>query len=69
MALFLATCNVQGKSVSGFRFANIFGNHMVLQQAPKRATVWGFGEIGQEVLVTFAGDMYRSFIVAGIIKG
>lgn len=46
-----------------FRFANVFGSHMVLQQAPKRASIWGYGEDGQEVVVIFSGDMYRSFII------
>ncbi len=52
------------KSESVFRFANMFGSHMVLQQAPKRASIWGYGEVGQEVVVIFSGEMYRSFITA-----
>lgn len=30
------------KSYSTLRFANTYGNHMVLQQAPQRAIIWGF---------------------------
>ena len=52
------------KSASVFRFANVYGDHMVLQQAPKRAIIWGYGEVGQEVVVIFSGNMYRSFITA-----
>ncbi|EDO41559.1 predicted protein, partial [Nematostella vectensis] len=39
-----------------FRFANLYGNHMVLQQAPHRATVWGYGEPGQIVKITLAPE-------------
>ena len=48
-----------------FRFANIYGSHMVLQQAPRRATIWGFGEVGLEVELTAAGEVYRSLITPG----
>ena len=50
------------KSANVFRFANVFGDHMVLQQAPKRAIIWGYGEVGQEVVVEFSGHMYSSFV-------
>ena len=58
---------ILGKSEGAavFRFANIYGNHMVLQQAPRRATIWGFGEVGQEVELTAAGEIYRSLIRPG----
>ena len=52
------------RSEDVFRFSNAFGDHMVLQQAPKRASIWGYGEVGQEVLVIFSGEMYRSFVTA-----
>ena len=51
---------IEGDDV--FRFANVFGSHMVLQQAPKRSSIWGYGEVGQEVVVLFSGEMYRSFV-------
>jgi hypothetical protein len=70
--ILLATVFSEIQSDDVFRFANTFGNHMVLQQAPKRANIWGYGKVGQEVLVTFSGEMYRSFITAkteGIVCG
>lgn len=53
---------IYGESV--FRFASVFGSHMVLQKAPKRPSVWGYGEVGEEVIVIHDGQMYRSFITA-----
>ena len=44
------------------RFAASYGNHMVLQQAPQRAVVWGYGSgaelrlDGQEVAVETGGE-------------
>ncbi|XP_069803478.1 sialate O-acetylesterase-like [Dendropsophus ebraccatus] len=35
-----------------FRFASYYGDHMVLQQKPARAVVWGYGEVGAVVTVT-----------------
>ena len=52
------------KSDNVLRFANTFGDHMVLQKAPARATVWGYGEVGREVVVLFSGEMFRSFVTA-----
>ncbi|KAK3746757.1 hypothetical protein QZH41_013585, partial [Actinostola sp. cb2023] len=48
-----------------FRFANIYGDHMVLQQAPFRANVWGFGEVGQPVVVIIGNLAYQVKVVAG----
>lgn len=56
------------ESVAVFRFANIYGHHMVLQQAPKRATVWGFGEVGQKVTVTIGRELYCSGIQPGKVN-
>ena len=44
---FAATCSVPGyisfaPCASPFRLPSIFGSHMVLQRAPKRAVLWGF---------------------------
>ena len=52
---------MQGDTIV-FRFANVFGSHMVLQQAPKRSSTWGYGEVGQELVVLFSGEMYRSIV-------
>lgn len=35
-----------------FRFASYYGDHMVLQQQPARAVVWGYGEPGARVVVS-----------------
>jgi hypothetical protein len=35
-----------------FRFANTLGDHMVLQQAPAKAQIWGFAPAGSSVSVT-----------------
>ncbi|XP_056398027.1 sialate O-acetylesterase isoform X2 [Hyla sarda] len=35
-----------------FRFASYYGDHMVLQQKPARAVVWGYAEMGALVTVT-----------------
>ena len=43
-----------------FRFSTIYGDHMVLQQAPKRAIVWGYGEIGQRVVVRLNNNWHRA---------
>ena len=53
------------ESVDVFRFANIYGSHMVLQKAPLRARIWGIGEVGQKVLVTLGRKVYRSEVKAG----
>ncbi|XP_069805093.1 sialate O-acetylesterase-like [Dendropsophus ebraccatus] len=37
-----------------FRFASYYGDHMVLQQKPARAVVWGYGEVGAVVTVTLS---------------
>ncbi|KAJ8257123.1 hypothetical protein COCON_G00192750 [Conger conger] len=35
-----------------FRFASYYGDHMVLQKAPERAVLWGYGANGSKVSVT-----------------
>jgi sialate O-acetylesterase len=41
-----------GPPTNTFRFANTQGDHMVLQQAPQQATIWGFGTAGASVSVS-----------------
>ena len=39
-----------------FAFAGTFGDHMVLQRAPARARVWGYGfNVGDTVTVSLDG--------------
>ena len=45
---------------SVFRFPNIYGNHMVLRQTQRRATIWGFCEVGEEVQQLLPGR-YTAF--------
>lgn len=54
--LLTASSFCQGK----FRFANFYGDHMVLQQAPRRAIVWGFGNVGQSVMLSLNGKVYTT---------
>ncbi|KAL4647271.1 sialate O-acetylesterase [Arapaima gigas] len=37
------------------RFASYYGDHMVLQQAPESAVVWGYGDSDSKVIVTVTG--------------
>ena len=56
-----------GREGSVFRFANSYGDHMVLQMKPHQAVVWGFGELGQEVTFTFNGKDYHSQVIPGTL--
>ncbi|KAM9299657.1 sialate O-acetylesterase [Gastrophryne carolinensis] len=40
-----------------FRFASYYGSHMVLQQKPALALIWGYGEVGALVTVTLSEGM------------
>ena len=46
------------------RLAGVFGDHMVLQRE-KPITIWGWGEVGTEVRVTFADQTSRAKVDAG----
>ena len=48
-----------------FRFANIYGDHMVLQMKPFSAMLWGFGEIGQKVDVCLGSEVQTTEVVQG----
>ena len=39
----MCVCDVTGEVTYEFHFARYYGNHMVLQRAPGRAIVWGYG--------------------------
>jgi hypothetical protein len=46
--------------------ANMFGDHMVLQQAPARANVWGYVmKCDSTVTVTFDGQTYPATTFTG----
>ncbi|XP_063291972.1 sialate O-acetylesterase [Pelobates fuscus] len=42
---------------SSFRFASYYGDHMVLQKAPSKAVIWGYGEVGATVTVSLYKDL------------
>ena len=49
VALFLVLFLDGSETAEVFRFSNTYGDHMVLQQAPQRPVIWGFGQVGQRV--------------------
>ena len=63
-------------SGSGLGFASYYGDHMVLQQAPKRAQIWGYAnltDVGKSVSLEVTDtvksnhEMYSSKVVKGTI--
>ena len=52
--VFFLFCSFCGILYAGTELPAIFGNHMVLQR-DKPVPVWGWGEEGLEVKVSFAG--------------
>ena len=57
--LVLAAASITFADVE-FRFSSVYGDHMVLQQAPKQAIVWGYGEIGQRVVLRLRNKSYHA---------
>ncbi|XP_078687714.1 sialate O-acetylesterase-like [Branchiostoma floridae x Branchiostoma belcheri] len=51
--LVLCLCTLFFSSGEGlpFKFASVYGDHMVLQQAPHRAVLWGQGDPGSNVTI------------------
>jgi sialate O-acetylesterase len=43
---------------SNIVFCCLFTDHMVLQAAPQRSTLWGYADPGSKIVVTFAGQNY-----------
>jgi hypothetical protein len=51
---------------SDFRFSTIYGDHMVLQQAPNQANVWGYtSDCEDKVSVNFDTKDYPATVVKG----
>ncbi|XP_078607954.1 sialate O-acetylesterase-like [Branchiostoma floridae x Branchiostoma japonicum] len=50
-----------------FKWASYYGNHMVLQQGPHRAVLWGYGEVGATVNVSIdaSGSVFSSMVHKG----
>ena len=57
--------NTRAKSEVTFRFANIYGDHMVLQAKPFSAMVWGFGEVGQTVEIRLGSSVQTTKVIEG----
>lgn len=57
--------NKRVNSSSVFRFANIYGDHMVLQSKPFSAVVWGFGQTGEKVVVRLGSEVHTTEVVKG----
>ncbi|XP_062861210.1 sialate O-acetylesterase [Trichomycterus rosablanca] len=49
-----------------FHFASYYGDHMVLQRAPERAVVWGFGTTDSEVQLTLSGSQNKIHSVQSV---
>ncbi|KAI1893450.1 hypothetical protein AGOR_G00123850 [Albula goreensis] len=52
-----------------FRFASYYGDHMVLQKAPERAVLWGFGAEGSKVIFSLEGEQQNKRGVAYVQNG
>ncbi|ELT89020.1 hypothetical protein CAPTEDRAFT_219955 [Capitella teleta] len=65
----------KGKTTYDFRYAMYYGNHMVLQRAPNRASVWGYGPVLDDnttVRLTVLGEGYEkeySTVVRNTLSG
>ncbi len=44
------------------RFANYFQDHMVLQRAPQRAVVWGFGDTSRMTTLQIENNIYTTIV-------
>lgn len=52
-----------------FRFSSYYGDHMVLQKAPAKAVVWGFGQTGAVVVVSLSEPHKVSASSALVVNG
>lgn len=52
-----------------FRFASYYGEHMVLQKAPEKAVVWGYGTPGAEVQISLAGPQSEQVKSVYVLNG
>ena len=67
VSLFVSASRETVNSATGtFRFANIYGDHMVLQAKPFSAMVWGFGEVGQTVDVRVGNEFLKTKVIEGL---
>ncbi|XP_067275157.1 sialate O-acetylesterase [Pseudorasbora parva] len=52
-----------------FQLSSYYGDHMVLQKAPAKAVVWGFGQTGAKVVVSLSGSHKVSTHFTPVING
>ncbi|XP_059931694.1 sialate O-acetylesterase [Gadus macrocephalus] len=64
-ALSSSLCKCEGT----LRYASYYGDHMVLQKAPERAVVWGFGPEGVQVNVTLLGPWPQNAPPVNVTEG
>ncbi|XP_035680030.1 sialate O-acetylesterase-like [Branchiostoma floridae] len=65
-------CFLSGSGVTAqgtFNWASYYGNHMVLQQGPHRAVLWGYGEVGATVNVSAWGAETDGFYSTTVYEG
>lgn len=51
------------------RFASYYGNHMVLQKAPAKAVVWGYGETGAKIVLSLSGSHNDYTTATRVVNG
>lgn len=51
------------------RFASYFGDQMVLQKAPQRAVLWGYGPEGARVSLSLSGPVKQKTSAVSVTKG
>ena len=62
----LIVSNLAAAQTSEFRFSNIYGDHMVLQQAPQQANVWGYtSDCEDTITVNFVQQNYPTSLIKG----
>lgn len=52
-----------------FRLASYYGAHMVLQRAPEKSMVWGYGTTGAEVQFSLAGPQSEQMKSVPVLDG
>ncbi|XP_070684761.1 sialate O-acetylesterase [Pempheris klunzingeri] len=56
-------------SAGQLRFASYYGDHMVLQRAPEKAVLWGYGPEGASVTVYLLGSVVQKTSPVPVTKG
>ncbi|XP_055030887.1 sialate O-acetylesterase isoform X2 [Misgurnus anguillicaudatus] len=56
LSLILGSLTAVLSAAEELRFASYYGNHMVLQKAPAKAVVWGYGHTGAKIVLSLSGS-------------